>query len=66
VLGPSGHRVDHGSVSAADTHLSVAVDAAEPGTYQVRWGVIAADTHPARGSFTFSVGHTSALPQAPP
>jgi copper transport protein len=29
------------------------------GTYAVIWTVIAADTHPSRGTFTFSVGHPS-------
>ena len=38
------------------------VDAAAPGTYVVRWRITADDTHPARGSFTFSVGHASAPP----
>ena len=40
--------------------LSVGADRLEaPGTYAVIWTVIAADTHPSRGEFTFNVGHAS-------
>ena len=52
------------SAHAIGTQLSVGVDAAETGTYLVRWRVIATDTHPARGSFAVSVGQASAPPRA--
>lgn len=32
------------------------------GSYLVEWRVVAQDTHPSRGSYTFSVGHPSAIP----
>ncbi len=64
VISPSGRRVEQGTARAAGTQLSVGVDAAETGTYLVRWRVIATDTHPARGSFAFSVGQASAPPRA--
>ena len=64
VIAPSGRPVQRGPATAARDTLSVPVAATEAGTYLVRWQVIAADTHPARGTFTFSVGHTSAVPPA--
>jgi copper transport protein len=39
--------------------MSVRVTGSLAGTYAVVWTVVAADTHPSRGEFTFSVGHTS-------
>jgi len=62
VIGPSGQPVDGGSVRVAGTTMSAPFRAAGDGTYLVRWQVIAADTHPSRGQFTFSVGHTSPVP----
>jgi copper transport protein len=59
VLGPSGRRVERGPLQTDGAELSVPVDAAEPGTYLVRWRITAEDTHPARGSFAFSVGRAS-------
>ena len=32
------------------------------GTYLVEWRVVAQDTHPSRGSYTFSVGHAGPVP----
>lgn len=37
----------------------MSLNAGIEGTYAVNWTVIAADTHPSRGMFTFSVGHVS-------
>ena len=37
----------------------MAVTGSAAGTYAVIWTVIAADTHPSRGEFTFNVGHPS-------
>ena len=62
VLGPSGKRADRGPVRTSGLELSVDMDAAESGTYLVRWRIISGDTHPARGDFAFSVGHASATP----
>ena len=59
VLGPSGRAVQ-GTAQAGGNELFATVDAREKGTYVVRWRIIAADTHPSRGEFAFSVGHTSA------
>src|SRR3989442_2636045 len=60
VLGPSGRRLDRGPARADGATLAVDLDGAEEGTYQVRWRVVAEDTHPARGSFAFSVGRVTA------
>ncbi len=62
VVGPDGRGADRGPVRLAGPQLSVGVDAAQAGTYLVAWRVISADTHPARGTFTFSVGRASRLP----
>jgi copper transport protein len=44
---------------AAGNRLTVQLAAGGEGTYAVIWTVIAADTHPSRGSFTFSVVRSS-------
>ena len=38
------------------TLRSAPVDSTEQGTYLVEWKVVAQDTHPSRGTYTFSVG----------
>lgn len=60
VTAPSGRRVERGPAQVTGEQMRVGIDAAETGTYTVTWRVIAQDTHPARGSFAFSVGHSSA------
>ena len=65
VLGPSGRRVDHGPPRVSGQEVSIGVDGTERGTYQVLWRVVAADTHPAQGSFRFTVGAPSARPGDP-
>jgi len=57
VLDPSGRHVERGPLRANGLEVGIAVDAARRGTYLVRWSVISIDTHPAGGSFVFSVGH---------
>jgi methionine-rich copper-binding protein CopC len=54
----SGARVDAGKaqVGGDGTMLRVGLKALPPGTYQVRWRVLSADTHKTEGSFSFSVG----------
>ncbi len=42
--------------------MRVMISSAGEGTYVVRWQVIASDTHPSRGQYTFSLGHPSAAP----
>jgi copper transport protein len=59
VYGPDGRLVSIGSARARGEGLSVGVSGALAGTYAVVWTVVASDTHPSRGEFTFSVGHTS-------
>jgi len=61
VFSPSGRQVA-GPVVTVGPQLRSAVGAAETGTYVVSWQVFAADTHPSRGVFSFSVGHPSANP----
>jgi copper transport protein len=64
VLAPGGRLVSGGGGQAGDQQLRASVRDGGQGTYLVRWQVIAADTHPSRGQFTFSVGRTSAAPAA--
>lgn len=63
VYSPSGRQVA-GEVTSRAAVLSAHIDAAERGTYVVVWQVFAADTHPSRGSFAFSVGAASSNPYA--
>ncbi len=63
VRGPDGRRVDRGPVRLDGPQMTVGVDTAEAGTYLVTWRVVSTDTHPARGTFAFSVGHASSLPK---
>ncbi len=53
----AGQVVQHGSVLSAPL-----LGATQPGTYVVLWQVYAADTHPSRGAFSFSVVSSSANP----
>jgi copper transport protein len=59
VYGPDGRLVSSGPARAQGTRLAVNVTGSTEGTYAVIWTVFATDTHPSRGSFTFSVGHLS-------
>jgi len=61
VISPSGRLVSDTAVASGDS-LSAAVDSTEEGTYLVEWRVVAQDTHPSRGTYTFSVGHSSPTP----
>lgn len=62
VFAPDGRRVDVGGTHAGagpDT-IEVSLAARQPdGTYTVAWHVVSADSHPAEGAFTFSIGHPS-------
>lgn len=66
VVGPDGREAGRGPVRVTGAQLTVRVEASQPGTYLVAWRVISADTHPARGTFVFSVGHTSRPPGEAP
>jgi copper transport protein len=59
VYGPDGTLVQNGPARAQGQHLSVAVSGSAIGTYAVIWTVVAGDTHPSRGEFTFNVGQAS-------
>ena len=59
VYGPDGRLATIGSAHADGDGLSVGLAGALSGTYAVVWTVVASDTHPSRGEFTFSVGHAS-------
>ncbi len=58
VYAPSGSEVG-GQARPQGFQLIAPVNASEPGTYVVRWQVLAADTHPSEGAFSFSLSKTS-------
>jgi len=58
VTDQSGRRVDVGNPQIAAGHpadLQVRLNPLPPGTYLVSWHVVAVDTHPTEGNFTFQV-----------
>ena len=59
VYGPDGRLAQIRPAVAQGARLTVDLTARAEGTYAVIWTVIAADTHPSRGEFTFSIGHAS-------
>jgi copper transport protein len=59
VYGPDGKLASAGPARAVGSRLSVQLAGGTGGTYAVIWTVVATDTHPSRGEFTFSVGHAS-------
>lgn len=61
VYSPSGKQVG-GTVSAKGATISAPLSSTEQGTYVVSWQVFAADTHPSRGVFSFTVGAPSGNP----
>ena len=64
VFSPSGRQVATPARAAART-LTAAMTSGESGTYVVIWQVLAADTHPSRGAFRFSVGSLTPNPYSP-
>ncbi|MEZ7007410.1 copper resistance CopC/CopD family protein, partial [Streptomyces sp. AD55] len=63
ILGPDGRRLGTGEAGRADGRPDTArvtlPDRLAEGTYTVAWRVVSADSHPASGAFTFSVGTPS-------
>ncbi len=60
VYGPDGRLASNGNARAQGNRLTVGLAAPGiEGTYAVVWTVVASDTHPSRGEFTFNVGHSS-------
>lgn len=62
LISPSGARLPGAAAPAGGNRLSLRARLSAEGTYRVVWKVVSADTHPSRGTFTFSVGATSAAP----
>jgi copper transport protein len=61
VFSPDGNQVAMPAVVRGPV-ISAPLTASEPGTYVVSWQILAADTHPSRGAFRFSVGRSSTNP----
>jgi hypothetical protein len=64
ITGPAKKPVTTGAISIAAVAKAPAVveivDALKPGTYTVDWKTMAADGHPNKGTFTFTVGTKAA------
>ncbi|MET8111390.1 copper resistance CopC/CopD family protein [Streptomyces prasinus] len=67
IYSPDNHRVPLDEPEHADDRSDTAriglPDGLDDGTYTVAWRVVSADSHPASGAFTFSIGKPS--PTAP-
>ena len=61
VFSPSGRQIA-GPVISRGALLYAPMSSAETGTFVVSWQVLAADTHPSRGAFRFSIGRPSPNP----
>jgi copper transport protein len=64
VFSPSGHQVAAPARPVGRT-LTAPLMSAESGTYVVSWQILAADTHPSRGAFRFTVGSPTSNPYSP-
>lgn len=62
VVAPSGRLATSATAAASGSRMRAPFRPDGEGTYLVRWQVIAADTHPSRGQFTFSIGRATAPP----
>ncbi len=61
VYSPTGKEVAE-SVEARGATLTAPLTSTETGTFVVTWQVFAADTHPSRGAFSFTVGAPTSNP----
>jgi copper transport protein len=61
VFSPSGRQIA-GTAISRGALLYAPMSSDETGTFVVSWQVLAADTHPSRGAFRFSVGRPSTNP----
>ena len=63
VVGPSGSPVSLGPVRSSGSLVTVDLPAGlAGGSYRVVWRVVAEDSHPVSGTFSFAVGERSAVP----
>jgi copper transport protein len=61
VFSPSGRQIASPAISRGPL-LYDTMSSTETGTFVVSWQVLAADTHPSRGAFRFSIGRPSPNP----
>ncbi|MEI7554711.1 copper resistance protein CopC [Candidatus Chlorohelix sp.] len=59
VFSPSGNKIETDVPVIEGQKVTVPLKLTQNGTYRVVWQVISEDTHPVRGSFSFSVGNQS-------
>ncbi|NWJ48519.1 MAG: copper resistance protein CopC/CopD [Chloroflexi bacterium] len=59
VFSPSGTKIEIAAPVIEGQKVTIPVKLDQNGTYRVVWQVISEDTHPVRGSFSFSVGNQS-------
>jgi copper transport protein len=63
VYRPDGRRISGSAAAAGDTLVgTLSAQGGPEGTYLVQWRIVAQDTHPSRGSYTFSVVHPGPPP----
>ena len=62
VVAPSGRILPRQAARVQGAQLIAPIGSSERGTYLVLWSVIAQDTHPSQGRFTFSVGFRGPVP----
>jgi len=64
VYAPDGRRLSGAATAHGATLVGTVADfqGSVEGTYLVEWRIVAQDTHPSRGSYTFSVGHPGPAP----
>lgn len=65
VTSPDGSPVGSGEPVVSGAEVSLPVTAAKEGTYTVGYRVVTVDGHTIEGSYRFSVGHVSAVKDAP-
>jgi copper transport protein len=58
VYASDGRRISGAAAASGDTLVgTLGAQGSSGGTYLVEWRIVAQDTHPSRGSYTFNVGH---------
>jgi copper transport protein len=62
VIAPSGRILPGGRTRVQGAQMIAPFTGSERGTYLVLWSVVAEDTHPSEGRFTFSVGFKGPVP----
>src|SRR5262249_14087136 len=60
VFNADGQRVDQGGASVSGQTVTMPLPELDNGAYVVTWRVVASDSHPVEGAFTFQIGQGGA------